>query len=49
MIMGRKGNKRKHSADPLPSDVVLAELVQCSTKTGMVAALSSLGKVGVAQ
>ena len=46
MIMGRKGSKRKHSADPLPSDVVLAELVQCSTKTGMVAALSSLGKAG---
>ena len=44
--MGRKGSKRKHSADPLPSDVVLGKLVQCSTKTGMVAALSSLGKAG---
>ena len=46
MIMGRKGSKRKHSADPLPSDVVLGKLVQCSTKTGMVAALSSSGKAG---
>ena len=46
MIMGRKGNKRKHSADPLPSHDVLGELVQCGTKTGMVAALSSLGKAG---
>ena len=44
--MGKKGNKRKPSADPLPSDVVLGELVQCSTRTGMVAALSSLGKAG---
>ena len=46
MIMGRKGSKRKHSADRLPNHDVLGELVQCGTKKGMVAALSSLGKAG---